>query len=64
MLYRTNYIQLGASAQTKGGMVTPSILFGSSSKTYTFPALDNAPTGTPGAQVAYARVSPPQDFAG
>lgn len=62
MLYATNYIQLGSSAQAKGGMVALSIMFGSGSKTYPFPALDFAPTGTPGAQFSYAHVNPPQDY--
>lgn len=63
MLYATNYVQLGSSAQAQGGMVALSIIFGSGSRTYPFPALDFAPTGTPGAQFSFAHVNPPQDYA-
>lgn len=63
MLYATNVVQLGSGAQTKGGMVAWTIYFGSSTRTYSFPELDTAPTGTPGATHSFAYANPPDDFA-
>jgi hypothetical protein len=64
MLYATNQLALGSSSQLKGGVVAKTVRFSSGAKTYNFPALDMAPTGTPGAEASYSHVNPPQDYAG
>jgi hypothetical protein len=63
MLFATWIVELGVSSQLKAGVVAWTIFFRTSSRTYTFPALDTAPVGTPGAEHAYARMNPPQGFA-
>ena len=62
MLYATSIVQLGSGAQTQGGMVAWTIFFGSGTRTYPFPELESAPTGTPGTQHSFAYANAPEDF--
>lgn len=64
MLYSTYVLQLSSNAQTQGGIVAWTIMFGSGSRTYTFPALESAPTGTPGAETSFAQANPPEGYSG
>lgn len=64
MLYSTYVLQLSSNAQAQGGMVAWTIMFGSGSRTYPFPALESAPTGTPGAVASFAQANPPESYSG